>query len=456
MPDITILPANLATLVLESFLYGLLLLLFISTVYFFATRRTLAGASQTARHHFTSLVFLGLAALFLVATVHWSIVIYQAFFAFIHLGTISAEDAFYADLAQPSEVAKEILFFVAVLLGDALVRLSRSMFPETYRLWIIWGRNRYVVVFPILALIGLAGLIIFRISRITKTNSTESHLTWSLSILAESAALQTLWLTLTAVTLFADSDVEFIGVDCFPAILGISNTLIHARVGLGWSSSSVAGHYKPQSATKYPGDAVYTHVLEEPESDTRKKWLICDFQQLVAFWIEFDGHAADRRNHLDIQLLFMRTTFIGSIKHGAEESLQSHCPKLKEQRSWRGSPAKTPVPSPSSKPSGDPNATTCTNAINEQYAACLDCQAQEGHEAESDEQPDYNAYFSFCVDAGFRIKNVTIDGAWAAFNQSSGSKTNSAAGQVGVGGFGMVAWFVGIVGVGLLDLVSTL
>ncbi|KAJ7912408.1 hypothetical protein B0H13DRAFT_2327417 [Mycena leptocephala] len=105
---------------------------------------------------------------------------------------------------------------------------------------------------------------------------------------------------------------------------------------------------------------------------------------------------------------------------------------------------------------GDPNATTCTNAINEQYAACLDCQAQEGHEAESDEQPDYNEYISFCVTAGFRIKNVTIDGAWAAFNQSSGSQTNNAAGQVGVGGFGMVAWFVGIVGVGLLDLVSTL
>jgi hypothetical protein len=33
------------------------------------------------------------------------------------------------------------------------------MFPETYRLWIIWGRNRYVVVFPILALIGLAGTL---------------------------------------------------------------------------------------------------------------------------------------------------------------------------------------------------------------------------------------------------------------------------------------------------------
>jgi hypothetical protein len=43
MQDITILPANLVTLVLESFLYGFLLLLFISTVYFLATRRTLAG-----------------------------------------------------------------------------------------------------------------------------------------------------------------------------------------------------------------------------------------------------------------------------------------------------------------------------------------------------------------------------------------------------------------------------
>ncbi|KAJ7912416.1 hypothetical protein B0H13DRAFT_2476494 [Mycena leptocephala] len=104
---------------------------------------------------------------------------------------------------------------------------------------------------------------------------------------------------------------------------------------------------------------------------------------------------------------------------------------------------------------GDPNATTCTNAINEQYAACLDCDNQEDFE-DSESQSDYNAYFSFCVDAGFRIKNITIDGAWAAFNQSSGSKTNNAAGQVGVVGFGLVAWFVGIVGVGLLDLVSTL
>ncbi|KAJ7858594.1 hypothetical protein B0H13DRAFT_2356451 [Mycena leptocephala] len=182
MPDITLVPANLTTLVLESFLYGLLLILFISTVYFIATRRTLASTNQTARHHFTSLVFLGVTALFLIVTVHWSIVIYQTFFAFIHLGSAAAEDAFYADLAKPVEVAKATILFVAILLGDALV--------------------------------------------------------WFLSILVESAALQTLWLILTAVTLLVNTDVDFILADNFPAILGISNTLIHARVGLGWSPNS--------------------------------------------------------------------------------------------------------------------------------------------------------------------------------------------------------------------------
>ncbi|KAJ7167240.1 hypothetical protein C8R43DRAFT_1121675 [Mycena crocata] len=102
MPDITILPANLATLVIESFLYGINLLLFILTVYFLATKRTLAGARRTAKHHFTSLVFLGVTCVFLLVTGHWTIVIYQAFYGFIHLGGAGAADTFYADLSQPS------------------------------------------------------------------------------------------------------------------------------------------------------------------------------------------------------------------------------------------------------------------------------------------------------------------------------------------------------------------
>ncbi|KAJ6478143.1 hypothetical protein C8R47DRAFT_642166 [Mycena vitilis] len=149
MQGITILPANLATLVLESVLYGILLLLFISTVYFLATQRTLAGPRKTARHHLTSTVFLGVAALFIVVTIHWSIVIYQAFYAFIHLGSAAAEDAFYADLAKSPEVAKAIVLFTAIILGDALV---------VRRLFIVWSGNWRVVLLPMLFLLGMAGV----------------------------------------------------------------------------------------------------------------------------------------------------------------------------------------------------------------------------------------------------------------------------------------------------------
>ncbi|KAJ7131235.1 hypothetical protein C8R44DRAFT_774536 [Mycena epipterygia] len=288
MPDITILPANLTTLVLESCLYGILLLLFISTVYFLATRRTLAGHNQTARHQFTSLVFLGVTSLFMIITVHWAIVIYQAFFAFIHLGSAKAEDAFYADLAQRAEIVKVVFFSISVLLGDSLV---------IYRLWIIWGRNRNIVIFPICSSIGLfvafAGIlnefsqweprlrgtlvdnqsrpwtaigyvlslmqvssqksfIAFRISRATVKikSAAESRLMPFLVILVESAALQTFWLTLTAITIFAHSDAEFIASDTFPVIIGIVNLLIHARVGLGWSQDSAVHH---KSAEKNSG-----------------------------------------------------------------------------------------------------------------------------------------------------------------------------------------------------------
>ncbi|KAJ7251669.1 hypothetical protein C8J57DRAFT_670386 [Mycena rebaudengoi] len=283
MPDITILPAKLTSLVLESYLYGILVLLSTSTLYFFATRRTLAGKTRAPRHHFTSLVFLGIASLFLVVTAHWAIVIYQAFFAFIHLGTVVGEDLFYADLSQPSELAKAALFFAAVLLGDTLV---------TYRLWIVWGQHRYIAVVPVLALVGSGvtsagtlyvfaqwdhslrghpfynisrpwvtsgfifsfltniystGLIAFRIRKFKHVGSgSESRLLGFLAILVESAALQTFWFIVFSITQLAESDLDFIFADSFPVILGISNMLIHARVGLGWSAQNSTTGERPQ------------------------------------------------------------------------------------------------------------------------------------------------------------------------------------------------------------------
>ncbi|KAF8181181.1 hypothetical protein K438DRAFT_1768022 [Mycena galopus ATCC 62051] len=70
----------------------------------------------------------------------------EAFFPFIHFGNAVNEDAFYANLAHPSDVAESFLFFIAILPGDALV---------AYLLWIIRRRNMKVVIFPMFALVGL-------------------------------------------------------------------------------------------------------------------------------------------------------------------------------------------------------------------------------------------------------------------------------------------------------------
>ncbi|KAF7360955.1 hypothetical protein MSAN_01125600 [Mycena sanguinolenta] len=267
-PGIAILvPADLVVLVLESFLYGVLVLLFVSAVHFLTTRRNFAR--PRAKHRLTSVVFLAVTALFVVETAHWILIVYEAFFGLIHLGNTASEVAFAADFAVPSGVAKIVFLFVAILVGDGIV---------TYRLWIIWGRNVKVVIFPIVTHIALAvlGLVLIvkmvtwaasqkvdfgeeftweaasavlsllpnlystafialRIWKVTDVVFTsESTLPWFLLILIESAALQTFWLLVCAVTAVLKSEELFsIPANTLPAIIAISNTLIHTRVG--WS-----------------------------------------------------------------------------------------------------------------------------------------------------------------------------------------------------------------------------
>ncbi|KAJ6626200.1 hypothetical protein B0H10DRAFT_2211390 [Mycena sp. CBHHK59/15] len=96
MSDVTSLQASLAQLVLESNLYGILLILFVSTIYFLAVRRTLASDRQTTKHHFTSLVFFGVAGLFLSTTTHWIARICQTFLAFTDVDGAVTRQAFYA------------------------------------------------------------------------------------------------------------------------------------------------------------------------------------------------------------------------------------------------------------------------------------------------------------------------------------------------------------------------
>ncbi|KAF7353312.1 hypothetical protein MSAN_01519200 [Mycena sanguinolenta] len=268
--DITSLAAGLPSLVLESCLYGIALILFISTIYFIATRRTLAGNRQTVKHHFISPVFVGATVLFLAATAHWIVEIYLTFHLFSHFRGAIPEQAFYTSPTHGTDMAEAALVFIAIVVGDSLV---------IYRLWIVWARNLRVLIFPICGLSGVlvmvigvsyvfshsksnapflnnaelkpwvatgfvlslltsvycTGFIAYRILKFSIRSTKNSNLTFFLAIIVESATLQTFWLIFASATNLAGSSVEFLTLGGFPVVLCISNLLIHARVGLGWS-----------------------------------------------------------------------------------------------------------------------------------------------------------------------------------------------------------------------------
>ncbi|KAF7353481.1 hypothetical protein MSAN_01537700 [Mycena sanguinolenta] len=267
MSDFTSLRTVLRSLILESCLYGIALTLFLSTIYFIVTRRTLASNRQTVKHQFTSLVFLGVTILFLATTAHWAVGIYQTFLILPDSG---------ANPTHASGVLDVLSLSTAILAAECLM---------IYRLWVVWAHNPRIVIFPMCSLSGVlvaavgisyvfiqtesnavfldntklkpwittgfvfsiltsfysTGFIAFRIVKFNVHQTSNSVLMFFLAILVESAALQTFWLVFTSSTILATSSVEFLTLDAFPVVLCISNLLIHVRVGLGWSRDDQAG-----------------------------------------------------------------------------------------------------------------------------------------------------------------------------------------------------------------------
>ncbi|KAF7349718.1 hypothetical protein MSAN_01698600 [Mycena sanguinolenta] len=76
---------------------------------------------------------------------------------------------------------------------------------------------------------------------------------------------------------------------------------------------------------------------------------------------------------------------------------------------------------------GDANSTTCTNAISQQYAQCLDCGDQTFDDDLPDSQAEYNVYLEFCTDSGFGVKNFTIPGSFQASKSGGGATPSGAA-----------------------------
>ncbi|KAJ6459219.1 hypothetical protein C8R45DRAFT_843480 [Mycena sanguinolenta] len=257
---------SLATVALESCLYGIYLVLTVTALWLTFGRN--AGSGRRGTPIYSSLPFVGALILLITITGHWILTVDRGFLAFIYLADTLGPLGFYGDLSQTTEVVKTGFFVITLAIGDALI---------IHRLWIVWGHNNYVILFPFALLTGVAASGVGITYQFTQykpeqniflseagrwitsdtvfTLCTNVYSTafiawqiWSqeraikqyggpslksvLIIIVESAALYTVWTTFFLASYLSRSNVQFMAADCWPAMTGISCMLIHARVGL--------------------------------------------------------------------------------------------------------------------------------------------------------------------------------------------------------------------------------
>ncbi|KAJ7131279.1 hypothetical protein C8R44DRAFT_871791 [Mycena epipterygia] len=266
---ISLVAVSMATMVLESLLYGLLLVLFSTNLYLRITRYARPQEFASRGGLWWNPIVISNIAIFATCTAHWVITVKRFFLAF--LGSAGDPFQFYVDQSQPTSVMNNILVLVTGLIGDAGI---------IHRLWLVWNGDFRVVFAPVLSWLGalmgdiaiayfftqstptsnrfstaagawltvnwaLTTLITiycttFIAWRIWRTSRTTVEVGGSLLmpvcvILIESAAIWTTWSLFFATTFLMGSTLVIIARDLAPAIVGLVNLLIHLRVGLGWS-----------------------------------------------------------------------------------------------------------------------------------------------------------------------------------------------------------------------------
>ncbi|KAJ7208678.1 hypothetical protein GGX14DRAFT_566888 [Mycena pura] len=267
----------LATVVIETFFYGIYLVLFLTSIYLLFTAQS--RGLRRERSVWLSPILCGGSVLFIVVTGHWILTIDRLFLAFVTVDNGANPLRFYGDFSQATQIMQSSLLLASLAVVDALF---------VHRLSTVWGHKQHVMIFPALSLLGLVASgfgAIYEFSRFSPGDSVSelangwivadtiftvltnmyctaliawrlwrvqsivkpvgaSNLMSVLAIIVESAALSAIWAVFFIVTYAARSNLRFL-IDVTPSIVGAANMLIYVRVGLGWAYAPV----KPLNAT---------------------------------------------------------------------------------------------------------------------------------------------------------------------------------------------------------------
>ncbi|KAH9934651.1 uncharacterized protein B0H18DRAFT_869432 [Fomitopsis serialis] len=291
-PEIqSLVTTNLATVCVESALTGVFWVLYALSTFLLVQRARDRAAQTTssARSIYKTPMFIASHIIAATVTAHWSITVYRLFYAFVIFMGGTEPLIVYANIAEPSEIAKTALFVATVLASDAMI---------IFRLYIIWGYNKWIVIFPIMTWFGLivcgVGLcwrfslyrlgedayhddigrwitsdcvmtfvtnlyctvcIAWRIwrTRIRSKSFGGGNLMGVLAIVIESALIHTCWNLFFLLEFQLQSVVQFTAIDVWSPVCGITFMLINFRVALGWAQKA---HSHSRS-----GGSAFTHRL---------------------------------------------------------------------------------------------------------------------------------------------------------------------------------------------------
>ncbi|KAK0216123.1 hypothetical protein IW262DRAFT_1464652 [Armillaria fumosa] len=275
--DIPLVSANLATVAIESLLYGIFLVLDITSITLLFTRETSSSSGTTRTSSFAVMrrpMFIGAVILLVSITGHWICTVIRLFDAVVNFEGGRQALQYYADLSQTTEVVKTGFLAGSVVTGDAMI---------IYRLWVVWGYNYRVIAFPLGTLVGLtvcgigityqfakytpgqdvfatvagrwitsdcvftlvtnvysSSMIAWYIYRTHKASSAVggSKIMSALAIFIETDKPGRTWTTFFMITYLTKTNIQFNTVDFWPEAAGIAFSLINVRVGLGWAQKS--------------------------------------------------------------------------------------------------------------------------------------------------------------------------------------------------------------------------
>ncbi|KAJ7617668.1 hypothetical protein DFH06DRAFT_101085 [Mycena polygramma] len=294
--------AALATAVIDTFFYGAYVVLFLTSIYLVFTAQS--RGMRRERSIWLSPILCGGSVLFIAITGHWVLTIDRLFLAFAVIDKGSNPVGFYGDFSQPTQIIQSSFLLASLTIVDALF---------VHRLWTVWGHNRYVMIFPMVTLLGLAAstvgvavdfsnfrpgdnvlqlangwiiadcgftvftniyctaLIGWRLWRVQSILKPAGRSFISIiAIIIESAALSTTWAIFFVAAYAARSNLRFL-IDVTPAIVGTANMLIYVRVGLGWAfapsapsstSPAIPLRFRRSKSTS-PGDDIVDEYPEE-------------------------------------------------------------------------------------------------------------------------------------------------------------------------------------------------